>query len=137
MILGEHDIENSNESILGEKRFKVEKYIDHQHFDGETLQNDITLLRVYEDINLHVYTPACLPNSKNNFDGHYAWAYGKSYLFNVKNIPKLNFMLVSLKSFFTIFTMKHQKDDQSVTKYNYSKLVFPKVLIENIIFPPP
>ena len=40
------------------------------------IANDIALLELSEEVDLNVYTPACLPRPFQDFVGKKAWAYG-------------------------------------------------------------
>ena len=68
-VLGDHDDSIETESIIGEQVVEVSKIINHPDYDKSTLNNDITLLQLKEEVDLKTYTPACLPNTGDNFAG--------------------------------------------------------------------
>jgi len=77
IVLGEHDNSITTESIIPRKVFDVEKYINHPEYDNPSqFANDITLIRIKGKIDLNVYTPACIPNTGDDFVGKDAWVYG-------------------------------------------------------------
>ena len=79
IVLGEHDNSITTESIIPRKVFDVEKYINHPEYDNPSqFANDITLIRIKGKIDLNVYTPACIPNTGDDFVGKDAWVYGNS-----------------------------------------------------------
>ena len=81
IVLGEHDTSITTESVIQRKVFEVEKYINHPEYDNPSaFANDITLIRIKEKIDLNVYTPACIPNTGNDFVGKDAWVYGNSII---------------------------------------------------------
>ena len=74
IILGEHDIASQNEEKLPRKAVEVSTIINHPNFPQNS---DITLLKLSEEVDLTIYTPACLPNNDDNFEGKNAWTYGR------------------------------------------------------------
>merc|ERR1719369_1100133 len=76
VVLGEHDLEDANESKLPRKVVKVSQIIKHEHYDKWTFNNDIALLKLAEEVDLLTYTPVCLPETGDIFVGRNAWVYG-------------------------------------------------------------
>lgn len=81
--LGEHSIDITGETHIPEKTVRISKIIKHEnHVDGTTSEgtymNDIALLELADEVDLNVYTPACLARSTdiNTFDGMIAQVYG-------------------------------------------------------------
>jgi len=76
IVLGEHDLTITTESKIPKKNVKVSQIINHPSYNADNSNNDISLLKLAEKIDLNVYTPACLPKSTDNFEGQKAWVYG-------------------------------------------------------------
>ena len=77
IILGEHDIASQTEEQIQRKAVEVAKIINHPSYSSATSRNDVALLKLSEEVDLNTYTPACLPNTTQNFEGEKAWVYGK------------------------------------------------------------
>jgi len=75
VLLGEHDRTQASEAGSKSKLFKVLQVINHPGYKDSGFENDISLLRI-ENVDLRVYTPACLPTLNQDFTGQTAWAYG-------------------------------------------------------------
>ena len=52
--------------------------LNHPDFILATANNDIALLKLSEEVDLTVFTPACLPMTGDNYVGKIAWIYGKN-----------------------------------------------------------
>jgi len=78
VVLGEHDLLTEGEaSKIPKKAVKVSKIINHKDYNSpSSTNNDITLLQLAEEVDMNVYTPACLPSTADNFEGKNAWVYG-------------------------------------------------------------
>ena len=65
-------------SILDEKNVNVTNITIHESFHNLLLKNDIALLELSEDVDLNIYTPACLARTSdtNAFYGENATVYG-------------------------------------------------------------
>jgi len=74
--IGEHDLTTTGEGSLTEKTIDVTKYTNHESFTMPT--NDIVVIELAEEVDLNVYTPACLAKTSDatTFDGKNAWIYG-------------------------------------------------------------
>ena len=62
--------------------FNVTTITEHENFYMDTvdaLNNDIAIIELAEEVDLSIYTPACLAKTSDNttFDGKNAWAYGE------------------------------------------------------------
>ena len=58
----------------------VTSFIKHENFNRTTLlDNDIALIELAEEVDLTIYTPACLAKASDTttFDGKNATAYGE------------------------------------------------------------
>ena len=79
IILGEHDLGAENEEKIPRKAVGVTKIINHPSYSSSTSNNDIALLKLAEEVDLKTYTPACLANTTDNFEGKSAWVYGNIF----------------------------------------------------------
>ena len=61
--------------------------IVHPDYDSHTTNNDIALLKLAEEVDLSIYTPACLPASSADYVGQTAKVYGGKIPF----LPKKTF----------------------------------------------
>ena len=79
MRLGEHDLASTTETTIL-KDVQVKTIINHENYKPATgsLDNDITVLELMEEVDLDTFTPACLAQTSDAtaFDGKNAWAYG-------------------------------------------------------------
>ena len=79
MRLGEHDLSSSTDTTIL-KDVQVKSIMNHESYAPATgsLNNDITVLELMEEVDLDTYTPACLAQSSDatTFDGKNAWTYG-------------------------------------------------------------
>ena len=57
----------------------VKKYTNHESYDFRSQDNDITIIELAKEVDLSIYTPACLARSEDTtaFDGRDAWVYGE------------------------------------------------------------
>ena len=75
--IGDHDLLTVGETSL-EKTVSVTKITVHENYGGADLNNDIAMLELGQELDLDVYTPACLAQTSDTstFDGVTAQAYG-------------------------------------------------------------
>jgi len=67
--LGEHSLGVTSETLLT-KEFNVDYILKHPSYNSpRSSSNDIALLRLAEDVDISVYTPACLPTLNQDFTG--------------------------------------------------------------------
>ena len=54
-------------------------YTNHENYDSGTVDNDITVIELAQEVDLTTYTPACLAKASDTttFDGKNATAYGE------------------------------------------------------------
>merc|ERR1711892_295988 len=76
IVLGEHDIGSSTESQIPRKVVQVSQITNHPSYDASSSNNDVALIKLSEEVDLDVYTPACLPKTADNYEGQKAWVYG-------------------------------------------------------------
>ena len=92
ITLGEHDLSIKGEGTLNEKTVGVAKIFKHEKYNSHTMENDIAVLELSEDVDLETYTPVCLAKISDNFYGTvaeaeaYGWGHTK---FNGKLSDKL------------------------------------------------
>merc|ERR1719150_3090744 len=77
--LGDHDLASTADTTIV-KDVKVKSIINHENYKPASgdLSNDITVLELEEEVDLNVYTPACLAKTSDatTFDGKNALVYG-------------------------------------------------------------
>ena len=62
ILLGDHNVEESGETVLKEKKIGVVNLHHHPEYVEDELNShwDITVVELAESVDLNVYTPACL-----------------------------------------------------------------------------
>ena len=58
------------------KEVSVSVIVKHPDYDSSNTNNDIALLKLAEEVDLSIYTPACLPASSADYVGQTAKVYG-------------------------------------------------------------
>jgi len=58
VLVGKHDMTQID---AAERAFEVERKITHPNYDFFRGANDIMILRLRYEVNLHIYTPVCMP----------------------------------------------------------------------------
>ena len=55
---------------------------NHENYDSSTTDNDIAIIELAQEVDLTIYTPACLAKTSDTttFDGKKAWVYGETVL---------------------------------------------------------
>lgn len=79
VTIGEHDLSQTGETTIPEKKVAVASYVNHEDYSKpNTYSNDITVIELAEELDLTVYIPACLAQTGDTtaFDGKTAQAYG-------------------------------------------------------------
>eukprot|EP00090_Calanus_glacialis_P011317 TRINITY_DN19748_c0_g1_i1.p1 TRINITY_DN19748_c0_g1~~TRINITY_DN19748_c0_g1_i1.p1 ORF type:complete len:233 (-),score=32.54 TRINITY_DN19748_c0_g1_i1:49-747(-) len=76
VVLGDHDNTISTESIIDRIVKEVSIIKKHPNYNYVTSDYDIALIKLKEEVDLKVYTPACLPLYGDTFVGQKAWVYG-------------------------------------------------------------
>ena len=79
VMVGEHNRWQQGETNIPEKRIDVKRIINHPNYDqpmnafwvGPRLGHDISILELVEEVDLNVYTPACLAEAADfhTYDG--------------------------------------------------------------------
>ena len=77
--IGEHDTTIELEGSLPEMTIDLASYTNHENFNYISYDNDIAIIELAEEVDLAIYTPACLAKTSDTttFDGQNAWAYGE------------------------------------------------------------
>jgi len=76
LVLGEHDLSSSNDAEDTNRKEVSVSVIVHPDYDSSNANNDIALLKLAEEVDLSIYTPACLPASSADYVGQTAKVYG-------------------------------------------------------------
>ena len=84
IVLGEHDITDSFESKIPKKVVQVSQIINHPSYSALTSNNDIALIKLSEEVDLNTYTPSCVANTGDTFEGQKAWVYGNKIKIHIK-----------------------------------------------------
>ena len=75
--------QDRQEGSLAEMTIDVTSITIHEDYDwrASNKDNDIAIIELAEEVDLTIYTPACLAKTSdtNTFDGKNAWVYGESY----------------------------------------------------------
>ena len=60
----------------------VTSIIQHENFDISSRDDDIAIIKLAQEVDLTIYTPACMAKTSdtNTFDGKNAWVYGEAVL---------------------------------------------------------
>ena len=74
--LGEHDLTTSGEGTVTEIDIAVTNYTNHESYSYPS--NDITVIELAQEVDLNIYTPACLAKTTDTtaFEGKMALVYG-------------------------------------------------------------
>ena len=75
--IGEHDFGEVGETSLAEMMIDIIAITNHEDYDDSTYDNDISILELAEEVDLTVYTPACLAKTSDDFTGKNALVYGE------------------------------------------------------------
>merc|ERR550519_2358125 len=76
IVLGDHDNTVEDETDIT-KTIQLDSYIKHPKWnENGDLDSDIAMLKLAEEVDLSVFTPACLAKTGDIFVGKNAWAYG-------------------------------------------------------------
>ena len=69
----------TGEGSLTEMTIDVASYTNHEGYNYSTYDNDIAIIELAEEVDLTIYTPACLAKTSDTttFDGKNAWVYGE------------------------------------------------------------
>ena len=84
--MGEHDLTTTGEGSLPEITVDLldTKMIIHEEYDPWYYKNDIALLELPQEVDLTIYTPACMARTSETsftFSGKKAFAYGEITVF--------------------------------------------------------
>jgi len=78
--IGDHDLAATGETSIAEKTIAVTNIFVHESYApaGGSLNNDITVLELAEEVDINTYTPACLAQTSDTdtFNGKTAQVYG-------------------------------------------------------------
>ena len=67
MRIGDHDLAASGETTIAEKTIAVTNIFNHESYApaGGSLNNDITVLELAEEVDINTYIPACLAQTSD------------------------------------------------------------------------
>jgi len=66
-VIGEHNIQHDWETKAKEQTIQVEKMIPRNDYNPTTIDNDVVILKLAQDVQFSKYVvPACLPSSSSN-----------------------------------------------------------------------
>ena len=76
--IGDHNQWLSSEGSLPEMTIDVASFTAHENFSWDLFDNDIAIIEIAEEVDLSIYTPACLAKTSDTttFDGKNALVYG-------------------------------------------------------------
>ena len=65
--IGDHDLAATGETTIAEKTIAVANIFNHESYApaGGSLNNDITVLELAEEVDINTYTPACLAQTSD------------------------------------------------------------------------
>ena len=63
-----------------EVRLEIDPIIHENYYSPKPRSNDIALLKLAEEVDLKIYTPACLPSIGADYTGQNGRVYGKTPL---------------------------------------------------------
>ena len=61
----------------------ISNIIIHPPNNGSFI-NNIALIKLTEEVDLNIYTPSCIAEASDNFEGQRAWVYGEKILILIK-----------------------------------------------------
>ena len=107
VIIGEHDLLKTNETFR-EKTVAVSEIINHPDYvpkEKFKIHHDITVLKLAKEVDLDIYTPACLAQTtdESTFDDKTAQVYG--WGFTSKNAGQASNILLEID----VKVLKHAK----------------------------
>ena len=85
ITLGEHDLSIKGEGTLNEKTFSVAKIFRHEKYNSHTMENDIAVLELSEDVDLETYTPVCMAKTSDSKSFYGKWIYENGWKFDEKH----------------------------------------------------
>ena len=80
VLIGDHELGTSGETSLEERELRVSTITNHEDYRASSaaLYNDVSVITLSEELDLGVYTPACLAKTTDTttFDNKTAQVYG-------------------------------------------------------------
>merc|ERR1712107_917293 len=80
VLIGDHELGTSGETSLEERELRVSTITNHEDYRASSaaLYNDVSVITLSEELDLCVYTPACLAKTTDTttFDNKTAQVYG-------------------------------------------------------------
>ena len=77
VVLGEHDKSKTSDSDIT-ITIRIEGFTVHPQYNGVLTGKDIALVKLAEEVDLKMYAPACIANTRDTFTGKNAWVYGEN-----------------------------------------------------------
>ena len=82
VILGDHDKSKTEDSDIT-ITIRIEGFTIHPQYNGYVRGKDIALVKLAEEVDLKMYAPACIANTRDTFTGKNAWVYGENLYFQM------------------------------------------------------
>jgi len=93
LVLGVHN--RAGNTDTNRKVVAIDEIVIHPSYDPSGYPYDIALLKLAEEVDLAMWSPACLPTQGTDFAGQNGWVYGWGY--TTESGPQLSDKLLELE----------------------------------------